>query len=92
MIEVGGTSFPLPLRDPRGQAPVQAATVAPLETAMLVDVPLPRRRPAGPGETPVARPVQAEAETELRLVQFGDKVVRVVGPDTPYAQPAGAGT
>ncbi len=28
----------------------------------------------------------------LRLVQFGDKVVRVVGPDTPYAQPAGAGT
>ncbi|MBU1336537.1 MAG: DUF2865 domain-containing protein [Alphaproteobacteria bacterium] len=91
MIEVAGVSFPLPLRDPRGQAPVQA-TVAPLETATLVDIPLPRRRPAGPGETPVTRPVQAAAETEMRLVQFGDKVVRVVGPDTPYARPAGAGT
>jgi hypothetical protein len=92
MIEVSGESFPLPLRDPRGQAPVQAAVVAPLQTAALVDVPLPRARPAGPGETPVTRPVQADRETELRLVQFGDKVVRVVGPDTPYAQPTGAGT
>ncbi|QQR35552.1 DUF2865 domain-containing protein [Devosia oryziradicis] len=95
MIEVNGVTFPLPLRDPRGVAPVQAAEVpvqAPLETATLVDVPLPRPRPAGPGETPVTRPVQAKAETELRLVQFGDKVVRVVGPDTPYAQPTGAGT
>lgn len=92
MIEVEGVTFPLPLRDPRGVAPVQAPTVAPLETAALVDVPLPRPRPAGPGETPITRPVQAQAETELRLVQFGDKVVRVVGPDTPYAQPTGAGT
>ena len=92
MIEVDGVTFPLPLRDPRGVAPVQAPIEAPLETATLVDVPLPRPRPAGPGETPVSRPVQAATETELRLVQFGDKVVRVVGPDTPYAQPAGAGT
>ena len=92
MIEVEGVTFPLPLRDPRGVAPVQAPVVAPLETADLAEVPLPRRRPAGPGETPVTRPVQAAAETELRLVQFGDKVVRVVGPDTPYAQPTGEGT
>ncbi|KRA52939.1 DUF2865 domain-containing protein [Devosia sp. Root635] len=92
MIEVEGVTFPLPLRDPRGVAPVQAPIEAPLETATLVDVPLPRPRPAGPGETPVTRPVQAAAETELRLVQFGDKIVRVVGPDTPYAQPTGAGT
>lgn len=91
MIEVEGVTFPLPLRDPRGVAPVQAPIEAPLETATLVEVPLPRPRPAGPGETPVTRPVQAAAETELRLVQFGDKVVRVVGPDTPYAQPTGAG-
>jgi hypothetical protein len=91
MLEVQGVTFPLPIRDPRGIAPV-APTVAPLETATLVDVPLPRRRPAGPGETPITRPVQAQADTELRLVQFGDKVVRVVGPDTPYAQPTGAGS
>jgi hypothetical protein len=95
MIEVNGASFPMPLRDPRGVVPVAAAvqpTVAPLQTATLVNVPLPRPRPAGPGETPVTRPVQAAEDTELRLVQFGNKVVRVVGPDTPYAQPTGAGT
>jgi hypothetical protein len=92
MIELGGESFPMPLRDPRGVAPV-AAVVAPLETATLVNVPLPRPRPAGPGETPVTRPVNLSAtESQLRLVQFGDKVVRVVGPDTPYAQPVEAGT
>ncbi len=78
----------MPLRDPRGVSPVMAV-VAPLQTATLIDVPLPRPRPAGPGETPVTRPVnQSAMETELRLVQFGDKVVRVVGPDTPYGQPA----
>lgn len=95
MIEVSGVSFPMPLRDPRGVAPVAAAVQpveAPLETATLVSVPLPRPRPAGPGETPVTRPAQAAADTQLRLVQFGDKVVRVVGPDTPYAQPTGEGT
>ncbi len=82
------------LRDPRGVAPVMAVAAAePVQTATLVDVPLPRPRPAGPGETQVTRPVnQGPAETELRLVQFGDKVVRVVGPDTPYAQPTPAGT
>jgi hypothetical protein len=93
MLEVNGVTFPMPLRDPRGVAPVQAPIEAPLETANLVNVPLPRPRPAGPGETPVTRPVvQAANEQELRLVQFGDKVVRVVGPDTPYAQPMGAGS
>jgi hypothetical protein len=94
MIDVGAEQFPMPLRDPRGVAPVMAvAAAAPVQTATLVDVPLPRPRPAGPGETQVTRPVnQGPAETELRLVQFGDKVVRVVGPDTPYAQPTPAGT
>ena len=92
MFEVNGVTIPMPRRDPRGVVPVQAAVPAPTQTAELVDVPLPRRRPAGPGETPVTLPVQAQVETQLRLVQFGDKVVRVVGPDTPYAQPVGAGT
>jgi hypothetical protein len=91
LMEVNGVTIPLPLRDPRGVAPVQAPIEAPLQTATLVNVPLPRPRPAGPGEAPVARPVQAPAETALRLVQFGDKTVRVVGPDTPYARSAEAG-
>ena len=97
IVEVAGMSFPMPLRDPRGVAPVAAAAVetpiaAPLETANLVSVPLPRRRPAGPGETVVSTPVQSAEDEQLRLVQFGNKVVRVVGPDTPYAQPVEAGT
>ncbi|HUH78174.1 MAG TPA: hypothetical protein VLZ53_12480, partial [Devosia sp.] len=72
---------------------VPVAVVAAVDNGVLVDVPLPRARPAGPGETPVTRPTNQTAfDNSLRLVQFGDKVVRVVGPDTPYAQPTGAGT
>ena len=93
IIEVGGVRFPMPLRDPRGAIPVMAVPVAPVQAVALLDIPLPRPRPAGPGETPVTRPVdQTAVESQLRLVQFGDKVVRVVGPDTPYAQPVEAGT
>ena len=86
MLEINGLSFPLPLRDPRGVVPVQAAVAAePVASVAMVDVPLPRPRPAGPGEP--ARPAATpEAEPEVRVVQFGDKRVRVVGPDTPYAQ------
>ena len=91
-VQVGEARFPMPMRDPRGLQPVQAPIQAPLETIASVEVPLPRPRPAGPGEAPAARPVAQNTQTELRLVQFGDKVVRVVGPDTPYAQPVEEGT
>jgi hypothetical protein len=92
MVDLVDVNFPLPMPDPRGIRVAETPIEAPLVTANLVDVPMPRRRPAGPGET-VARPVvQAAGDNQLRLVQFGDKVVRVVGPDTPYAQPVGAGS
>lgn len=96
MIEIAGASFPLPLRDPRGVVPVAAAEVATpaaIDAVALVDVPLPRPRPAGPGEIAV-RPSASTAsnETELRIVHFGEKTVRVVGPDTPYAQAGRAGS
>jgi hypothetical protein len=96
MIEIAGVSFPLPLRDPRGVVPVAVAAVeapAAVEAVAMVDVPLPRPRPAGPGEIAV-RPSASTAsnETELRIVHFGDKAVRVVGPDTPYAQAGRAGS
>jgi hypothetical protein len=91
MVDVGGVTFPMPLLDPRRRAAIPVA--APLQTATVLAVPLPRPRPAGPGEEPVARPVVQDAgTTDLRLVQFGDRVVRVVGPDTPYAQPVEAGS
>ena len=92
IIDYQGASFPLPLRDPRRQEPVAApaVAVAAVDPATYVDVPLPRRRPAAPGEAPQAQPV--ENSNEMRLVKFGDRVVRVVGPDTPYAQAAEAGS
>ncbi|MCP8884198.1 DUF2865 domain-containing protein [Devosia sp. XJ19-1] len=90
MLNINGERIPLPVRDPRGVVPVQTASVEPVASVALVDVPLPRPRPAGPGE--VARQPTAQAEPELRIVQFGEKTVRVVGPDTPYAQAGRAGT
>jgi len=93
LIEIAGERFPLPMRDPRGVVPVQVAAVEAPAPVALVDVPLPRRRPAGPGEV-AALPTasQPAGETELRIVHFGNKTVRVVGPDTPYAQAGEAGT
>jgi hypothetical protein len=87
-----GASFPLPLRDPRRQQ--ASVTEAALEVEHFVDVPLPRRRPAAPGEEPKAVPVPptTAASAPARIVQFGDKRVRIVGPDTPYAPTAEAGT
>src|SRR5690606_35745331 len=91
MIEYAGQAFPLPLRDPRRQVEI---TQAALEEQHFVSVPLPRRRPAAPGEEPKAVPVPPTgADTQpLRVVQFGDKRVRIVGPVTPYAQVAEAGS
>jgi hypothetical protein len=91
MISYNGLEFPLPVRDPRGRQ-MQITTVA-LDTTQFVSVPLPRRRPAAPGETPKPVPVAPTASSEpMRVVQFGDKRVRIVGPDTPYAPTAATGT
>ena len=91
MINYNGQDFPLPVRDPRGLQ--QQITAVALDTSAYVQVPLPRRRPAAPGETPKPVPVVARTTSEpSRIVQFGDKRVRVVGPDTPYAPTAATGT
>ena len=89
MIDYDGKSFPLPIRDPRRQTQV---TQAVLKEQHFVNVPLPRRRPAAPGEEPKAVPVVASSSQPIQVVQFGDKRVRIVGPVTPYAQVAAAGT
>ncbi|MHB1111298.1 MAG: DUF2865 domain-containing protein [Devosia sp.] len=89
-IQFNDLSFPLPIRDPRRQTTI---TQAPLQVADYVSVPLPRRRPAAPGEEPKPVPVAPVASSEpVRIVQFGDKRVRIVGPETPYAPTTGAGT
>lgn len=97
MITFRGMTFPLPVRDSRRIAS-NVITAAPVtqvaDAGVYVNVPLPRPRPAAPGETPkpvvIAEPVTPDQPG--RIVQFGDKRVRVVGPDTPYAPQAAAGT
>ena len=91
MIDFNGAIFPLPMRDPRQQVEITQVAV---DATHFVNVPLPRRRPAAPGEEPKAVPVNATtaASHSTRVVQFGDKRVRIVGPMTPYAQVAAAGT
>lgn len=89
VIAFGEVSFPLPMRDPRRQATVLTVAVA---EASSVNVPLPRPRPAAPGEPVPVKQVAEPADSHLRVMTFGDKKVRIVGPDTPYARPAGAGS
>lgn len=92
MLDINGERFPMPLRDPRGVAPVQPAEIVqPVTTVAMVDVPLPRRRPAGPGEEAV-QPTATATPDKMRIIELGDRTVRVVGPDTPYAQAGRAGT
>jgi hypothetical protein len=91
VIQFGDLSFPLPIRDPR--RPSSVTTAPPVEVANYVAIPLPRRRPPAPGDAPLPVPVEPVAAVpEERIVKFGDKSVRIVGPDTPYAPTAPAGT
>ena len=88
MISFEGETFPLPMRDPRRPTD---ATVVSVVAQTFVDIPLPRPRPAR-RETPKPVVVKQAANDPERIVQFGDKRVRIVGPDTPYAPTAAAGT
>ncbi len=90
VIQFGELSFPLPMRDPR--RPANVVEAAPVAAVAYVSVPLPRRRPAAPGEAPPPVPVTPVATApDLRIVRFGDKEVRIVGPNTPYAPSAATG-
>ncbi len=83
VITFGDISFPLPRRDPR--------QVLQIEVAAASFIPLPRPRPNREGENVVAI-VQSSGNSKLRLVTVGDKAVRLVGPDTPYAPTVAAGS
>jgi len=88
MVNFEDQKFPLPIRDPRA---TQKATTAPAKVAQIIDIPLPRPRPAAPGAVapPTAEPVVSVRD---RTVKVGNKIVRIVGPDTPYAPVTAAGT
>ncbi len=81
VLTIDEREVPLPLRDPRAEARTVTAEV--IET---VRIPLPRPRPQLDGQgNPIAVAVPS-TDAEMRLVQVGGKLVRLVGPDTPYAQ------
>lgn len=85
-IEFNDLRFPLPMRDPR-------ASTTPTTVAEVIRVPLPRKRPLREGET---APAQFDAtpvvQADTRTIKFGDRTVRIVGPDTPYSQLEAAGS
>jgi len=82
----------IPAADARPSAAHRGDGWSMSRTANFVDIPLPRPRPAAPGEAPKPVLVKQAANDPERIVQFGDKRVRIVGPDTPYAPTAAAGT
>ena len=84
-ISFGDVSFPLPRRDPRNIVEVK------LVTAEANYIPLPRPRPDREGAK-TANVVTAQTNGDLRTVVVGEKVIRIVGPDTPYVPKAAAGS
>lgn len=86
IVQFEDLTFPLPIPDPRERK--QEVVVA-----ELIVVPLPIRRPVRPGEDAPQIPITAPvASTAIREVEIGGKMVRIVGPDTPYAQSTAEGT
>ena len=77
VIDFGELSFPLPQPDPR--ATVEAVV------AEAIYVPLPRPRPREDGTAEATLAQRPDIENGLRIVEFGDREVRVVGPETPFA-------
>jgi hypothetical protein len=92
MVSFADLTFPLPLRDPRRATTTTVVVAAAEAEVTYVSVPLPRPRPPAPGETPKPVVVKQAANDPDRIVQFGDKRVRIVGPDTPYALAGATGT
>lgn len=83
VIELGDLEFPLPRHDPRER--VEAVV------AEAIYVPLPRPRPRADGTAEAMVGQQPDLDNpDLRIVEFGDRRVRIVGPETPYV-PAPAG-
>ena len=88
MINIEGISFPMPLRDPR--------LVQELSVKKANFFPLPRPRPLRAGEENMNQISNSNNPTiisePLRIVSWRGKIIRIVGPDTPYAQLMAKGT
>ncbi|NOZ33220.1 MAG: DUF2865 domain-containing protein [Alphaproteobacteria bacterium] len=83
-VTFNNITFPLPRRDPR-------RTSVSVQMVQALVIPLPRLRPNREGE-PEVPVVPVVLSADLRLGEFGDKVVRIVGPETPYVPQGGEGS
>ncbi len=79
-LNSGDINLPLPLRDPRQKSQNLVATA--------INIPLPRPRPGAMADSEFTPPLDAK----LRVVELNGRVVRIVGPDTPYGQSAATGS
>jgi len=82
VININDRQVPLPLRDPRRTRKTVVAKAA--------GIPLPRPRPdmndqSASGHTKVI-------SANLRIIEVDGKIIRIVGPDTPYAPSVATGT
>ncbi|MCF4098033.1 DUF2865 domain-containing protein [Maritalea mediterranea] len=84
IISFGEVSFPLPRRDPRKKLELEVTTAS--------FIPLPRPDPRRENGGSNVQVTAASSYSGLRLVNFGDKTVRIVGPDTPYVPKVGEGS
>jgi hypothetical protein len=85
VVSTTDASFPLPVPDPRVAhlpPPGRSATLT------AATIPLPRPRPDPTAPVAVEAPAPATPVT-TRVVRVGDKLVRLVGPETPYAPQPG---
>ena len=82
MLSIGDLTIPIPLKDPRRETETIVAEA--------VHVPLPRPRPSqADNAIPVATPVRS---ANVEQVKINGKIVRIVGPNTLYAQSGVKGT
>ncbi len=88
IVNIEGISFPMPLKDPR--------LTQELAVAKANFFPLPRPRPLRAGEENINKitisNTPAANSEPLRIVSWRGKTIRIVGPDTPYAQLMAKGT
>jgi hypothetical protein len=89
VVNYADASFPLPVPDPRA-AHLPPPAIAPAPAAVATAIPLPQPRPEPAASTDQGPAVAAPPSS--RVVRVGDKLVRLVGPETPYApQPGTSG-
>ncbi len=86
MVKIKDLTFPLPLRDPRRTQKIISAKA--------IFVQLPKPRPLREGEENSHKIIKSKPvrQQPIRTYISGGKIVRIVGPDTPYAQSEAKGT